>query len=185
MGWSWRSTTHSTQNLPELVPPGVAVHLPWSLQLLWRFWGAWISLAMILKGIKGKWSSRVRPRLLPLHILSSPGHCRTASVTVGELPCPAEGGQLLGLPTPLPQAGAVLGLVAVQRGSRAVCCGCRTSSFLQARTESSRALKHTKLLTLQCQCGPRTGCSLGIMEVLETKLYHHFTLGQTQVFICG
>lgn len=68
----WRSTIHRTQNLP----PGVTVHhLPWPLQLMRRFWGAWVSLAMILQGIKGTWSSSVRLRPLPLQILSCPGHC--------------------------------------------------------------------------------------------------------------
>lgn len=136
-GWGWRRTTRSTQNLQDLMQPGVAADMPQPFQLLRRFLGAWDSLAMILQEVKGKWNSGARPRPLPLQIQSCPRQCsKIVPVLLEESVCaPAEGG----LPAALPGAGVVLVLAVVQRGGRAVCSRQQGQQLLQVRTRGSRS----------------------------------------------
>lgn len=52
-GQGWRGSTHSTQNLSELAPPGlVDAYQPWPLQLLRRCWGArdWLEKVLQRRG---------------------------------------------------------------------------------------------------------------------------------------
>ena len=169
------------------MPPGVTVDLPWPFQLLRRFWGAQDTLAMILQEIKGKWNSSARPRPLPLQIQSCPRQClKIVPVSLEGSGCaPAEGGQLPGLPTAPPWAGAVPVPAEVQRGGRAACRRGSGSSFCRRGQKAAEVVEHTKLLTLQCQCNPPAGYSLGIVQVLESKLCRHSAFGQTWVFACG
>lgn len=120
------------------MPLGVTAALPWPFELLRRFWGARDSLAVILREIKGKWSSvkqqcKIETSPPPNTVLPQAALKNMPISPEGSGGALAEGRQLPGLPTAPPWAGEVP--VPGPRGKGAE----GWQQLLQVRTEGSRS----------------------------------------------